>query len=107
MPGLQARPGLHYVLTGCVGRAWFVGPAQLDRSNKLYVVSVDLLRTLLAQRILILDGAMGTMVQRHALEEDGFRGERYREHPQPLKNNIDLLVLTRPQIISDIHNAYL
>jgi len=70
-------------------------------------VSADLLRTLLAQRILILDGAMGTMVQRHALEEDGFRGERYREHPQPLKNNIDLLVLTRPQIISDIHNAYL
>ena len=50
---------------------------------------------------------MGTMVQSQGLDEDGFRGERYREHPQPLKNNIDLLVLTRPQIISDIHHAYL
>jgi 5-methyltetrahydrofolate--homocysteine methyltransferase len=47
------------------------------------------------------------MVQGHRLDEEGFRGERYRDHPQPLKNNIDLLVLTRPQIISDIHNAYL
>jgi 5-methyltetrahydrofolate--homocysteine methyltransferase len=70
-------------------------------------VSIDLLRTLLAQRILILDGAMGTMVQSRRLDEEGFRGERFRDHPQPLKNNIDLLVLTRPDIISDIHNAYL
>jgi 5-methyltetrahydrofolate--homocysteine methyltransferase len=70
-------------------------------------VSADLLRTLLAQRILILDGAMGTMVQSRRLDEEGFRGERFRDHPQPLKNNIDVLVLTRPDIISDIHNAYL
>jgi len=70
-------------------------------------VIADQLRDLLAKRILILDGAMGTMVQSHRLDESGFRGERFREHPQPLKNNIDLLVLTRPDIISDIHNAYL
>jgi 5-methyltetrahydrofolate--homocysteine methyltransferase len=70
-------------------------------------VIADLLRELLAKRILILDGAMGTMVQSRRLDEHGFRGERFREHPQPLKNNIDLLVLTRPDIISDIHNAYL
>src|SRR5215510_8651413 len=50
---------------------------------------------------------MGTMVQRHQLDEGGFRGERFRAHPQPLKNNIDLLVLSRPEIISDIHNGYL
>jgi len=88
-----------------------VGPVLSDRplcsSNKLYVVSADLLRTLLSQRILILDGAMGTMVQRHGLDEGGFRGERFRTHPQPLKNNIDLLVLSRPEVISDIHNGYL
>src|SRR5215510_8777207 len=50
---------------------------------------------------------MGTMVQSRQLDEDGFRGDRFRAHPQPLKNNIDLLVLTRPDIISDIHHAYL
>src|SRR5262245_17648223 len=55
----------------------------------------------------MLDGAMGTMVQRHRLDEEGFRGERFRSHPQPLKNDIDLLVLTRPEIISGIHQAYL
>jgi 5-methyltetrahydrofolate--homocysteine methyltransferase len=61
----------------------------------------------LAQRILILDGAMGTMIQRHKLEEADFRGERFRSHPHDLKGNNDLLVLTQPQIIKDIHLAYL
>ena len=70
-------------------------------------MTADLLRKLLSQRILILDGAMGTMVQRHKLDEFGFRGERFRSHPRPLKNDIDLLVLTRPEIISGIHEAYL
>jgi 5-methyltetrahydrofolate--homocysteine methyltransferase len=70
-------------------------------------VIADRLRDLLAQRILILDGAMGTMVQRQGLDEHGFRGERFASHPQPLKNNIDLLVLSRPEIISAIHHGYL
>jgi 5-methyltetrahydrofolate--homocysteine methyltransferase len=65
------------------------------------------LDALLAQRILILDGAMGTMVQQHKLDESAVRGERFRDHPLALKNNIDLLVLTRPEIISGIHRAYL
>ncbi len=65
------------------------------------------LDALLATRILILDGAMGTMVQQHRLDEDAVRGERFRDHPIALKNNIDLLVLTRPEIISGIHHAYL
>jgi 5-methyltetrahydrofolate--homocysteine methyltransferase len=65
------------------------------------------LNALLAQRILILDGAMGTMVQQHKLDESAVRGERFRDHPLALKNNIDLLVLTRPEIISGIHHAYL
>jgi len=59
------------------------------------------------KRILILDGAMGTMIQRHKLDEAGYRGARFRDHPRDLKGNNDLLVLTQPHIISEIHNAYL
>jgi 5-methyltetrahydrofolate--homocysteine methyltransferase len=62
---------------------------------------------LLAQRIVILDGAMGTMIQRFKLVEADYRGERLREHPKDLKNNGDLLVLTRPDVIRDIHEGYL
>jgi 5-methyltetrahydrofolate--homocysteine methyltransferase len=60
-----------------------------------------------AQRILILDGAMGTMIQRYRLDEAGYRGERLKDFPRDLKGNNDLLVLTQPKIISEIHNAYL
>ncbi len=66
-----------------------------------------ILKKLLAERILILDGAMGTMVQQYKLEEDAFRGERFRDHKHDLKGDNDLLVLTQPKIISDIHRAYL
>jgi len=59
------------------------------------------------KRILILDGAMGTMIQRYKLDEAGYRGARFKDHPRGLKGNNDLLVLTQPQIISEIHNAYL
>lgn len=62
---------------------------------------------LLKQRILILDGAMGTMIQRFKLTEADFRGERFSAHPKDLKNNSDLLVLTRPDVIRDIHEGYL
>jgi 5-methyltetrahydrofolate--homocysteine methyltransferase len=61
----------------------------------------------LQERILILDGAMGTMIQRHSLSESDFRGTRFRDHPFSLKGNNDLLSLTRPDIILDIHRAYL
>ncbi|HEV3062672.1 MAG TPA: methionine synthase [Vicinamibacterales bacterium] len=62
---------------------------------------------LLARRIAILDGAMGTMVQRYALTEADFRGERFKRHPRDLRGNNDLLVLTRPDIIGAIHREYL
>jgi len=62
---------------------------------------------LLASRILVLDGAMGTMVQRYKLTEADFRGERFRNHPRELKGNNDVLVLTRPDVIGEIHRAYL
>jgi 5-methyltetrahydrofolate--homocysteine methyltransferase len=59
------------------------------------------------KRILILDGAMGTMIQRYRLDEAGYRGTRFKDHPRDLKGNNDLLALTQPQIISEIHDAYL
>ena len=67
----------------------------------------DILRDLLTQRILVMDGAMGTMIQGYGLEEDDFRGERFAGHETALKGNNDLLVLTRPQVIRDIHAAFL
>lgn len=64
------------------------------------------LNEILKERILILDGAMGTMIQRHKLEEDDFRGDKWSDHPSPLKGNNDLLSVTRPDIIKDIHRQY-
>src|SRR6478736_39814 len=61
---------------------------------------------ILKERILIIDGAMGTMIQRHTLDEADFRGERFKDHKYPLKGNNDLLSLTRPDIIKDIHRQY-
>ena len=66
----------------------------------------DTLNRLLAERILVLDGAMGTMVQRRKLSEADFRGERFRSHPKDLKGNNDVLVLTRPDVIAGIHAEY-
>src|SRR5690349_3195547 len=65
------------------------------------------LRAMLAQRILVLDGAIGTMLQRRRLGEAAFRGERFREHPRPLQGDNDLLCLTRPDVVEDVHTAYL
>ena len=61
---------------------------------------------ILQQRLLILDGAMGTMIQRHPLTEEDFRGTRFADHPKPLRGNNDLLSLTRPDIIKGIHAEY-
>ncbi len=59
------------------------------------------------ERILVLDGAMGTMIQAHRLREEDFRGDAFRLHPVPLSGNNDLLSLTRPDVIESIHRAYL
>ncbi|MCL4813406.1 MAG: methionine synthase [Vicinamibacteraceae bacterium] len=61
----------------------------------------------LAHRILVIDGAMGTMIQRWQLGEADFRGERFRDHPYDLRGNSDLLSLTRPDVVLDIHRQYL
>ncbi len=65
------------------------------------------LDAILRERILVLDGAMGTMVQRRGLDEAAFRGERFAAHPTDLKGDNDLLALTRPDVIRAIHDAYL
>jgi 5-methyltetrahydrofolate--homocysteine methyltransferase len=70
-----------------------------DRLAKIEAIGLD--------RILILDGAMGTMIQTFKLEEDDYRGARFAEHDHPLKGNNDLLVITKPNIILGIHEAFL
>lgn len=64
------------------------------------------IKSLLEEKILILDGAMGTMIQRHDLSEADFRGERFKDHTYSLKGNNDLLSITQPEIIKEIHRAY-
>lgn len=67
---------------------------------------MEKIQEILKNRILILDGAMGTMIQRHTLEEEDFRKGWFEDHSHPLKGNNDLLSLTRPEIIEDIHRQY-
>lgn len=66
----------------------------------------ELLKQIAQERILILDGAMGTMIQRYQLEEADYRGDRWKDHSHPLKGNNDLLSITRPDIIKEIHRQY-
>ncbi len=62
---------------------------------------------LVRERILLLDGGMGTMLQRYHLSEADYRGARFADHPRPLQGNHDILVLTRPDVVREIHEAYL
>ncbi|MEK9602810.1 MAG: homocysteine S-methyltransferase family protein [Flavobacteriaceae bacterium] len=66
-----------------------------------------MIETLLKERILVLDGAMGTMIQKHEFTEDQFRAERFKDHPCPLGGNNDLLSITQPEAIKKIHEQYL
>ncbi|WP_394363797.1 homocysteine S-methyltransferase family protein [Flavobacterium davisii] len=65
-----------------------------------------LIQEILKQRILVLDGAMGTMLQRYKFEEEDFRGERFKDFPHPLKGNNDLLSLTQPEAVKEVHRLY-
>ena len=73
-----------------------------DRASRL-----ALLPGLLTERILVLDGAMGTMLQAHKFTEADFRGERFRDHPRDLRGNSDLLCLTQPAAVAAIHAEFL
>ncbi|MBL8992424.1 MAG: methionine synthase [Spirochaetia bacterium] len=71
------------------------------------MTTLEILRGELAKRVLIIDGAMGTMIQKHKLTESDYRGEEFKSFPKELRGNNDLLSLTQPKIIEDIHFAYL
>ncbi len=75
--------------------------------SEQHAAAEKVLRRALEQRVLLLDGAMGTMIQRHKLTEADFRGERFRNHLKDLRGNSDILVLTRPDVIGAIHREYL
>ena len=62
---------------------------------------------LFQQRIAIFDGSMGVMLQHKGLSDDDFRGERFRNHPKPLRNNSDVLCLTQPEMVTQVHREYL
>jgi 5-methyltetrahydrofolate--homocysteine methyltransferase len=72
----------------------------------LSILRAMTIEEILQKRIMVIDGAMGTMIQRHKLEEEDFRGERFKDHAFPLKGNNDLLSITRPDIIKEIHRSY-
>jgi 5-methyltetrahydrofolate--homocysteine methyltransferase len=93
-------------LEGAVTRATAVpfGIAPVDETERQE--RIKRLKTLLEQRIVLLDGAMGTMIQRHTLDEAAFRGERFRDYGRDIRGNNDLLVLTRPDTIAAIHRQY-
>ena len=77
------------------------------RMNALPYTRAAALPQLLRDRIVVLDGAMGTMIQRYKLGESDYRGDRFRDHPKSLKGNGDILQLTRPDVVEAIHEAYL
>ncbi len=81
------------------------GVAPVDETERR--ARIERLKSLLERRIVLLDGAMGTMIQQHRFDERAFRGERFRDFGRDLKGNNDLLVLTRPEAIAGIHRAYL
>lgn len=70
-------------------------------------VTTQQLKKILSERILVIDGAMGTMIQRHNLTDENFRGERFKDYPHDLKGNNDLLSITQPDIIKEIHREYI
>src|SRR2546422_11224274 len=75
--------------------------------NPIVYTRAQQLPEILRQRIAILDGAMGTMIQRYKLGEADYRGARFKDHPKDLKGNNDMLQLSKPEVISEIHAQYL
>ena len=75
--------------------------------NPIHYTRAAALPQILQQRIVILDGAMGTMIQRYKLGESDYRGERFKDHGKDLKGNNDLLQITKPEVITEIHEQYL
>ena len=83
------------------------GFGRVIMSEKQKVSRAEILNKILQQRIMVLDGAMGTMIQRYGLQEEDYRGDRFADWDIPLKGMNDLLVLTKPKVITEIHEQYL
>ncbi len=79
----------------------------MSRTAEQRAERIAALKTALAERVLVLDGAMGTMVQREKLDEAAFRGDRFADHPLPVQGNNDLISLTQPDVVRRIHDAYI
>src|SRR6476660_2177158 len=111
MPGLSGCKGMmgtsHRTLLSCccVTHLYVQNNVQQILRTKIFAMSD--IRELLKHRILIIDGAMGTMIQRYKLVEEDYRGERFKDWPSDVKGNNDLLSLTQPHIIREIHGHYL
>src|SRR5262249_50585136 len=93
-------------------RSWFVIHSVSVSKEQMMLVPAftstrAVLEELLAQRILLLDGSMGAFLYSRGLQEEDYRGKRFRNHPKLLKNCTEALVLTQPGLIEDIHRAYL
>src|SRR5918992_5391351 len=93
-----------------VGAALVEPPASTRQNGAVATVTLTSaetrLRELLAERIVVLDGAWGTMLQREGLTDADYRGERFRDHPHEVAGDPDILNLTRPDVVLDIHRAY-
>lgn len=92
---------MRIVMPGAAPSGFFLKPFNLNKG------SMNDIRDILKQRILIIDGAMGTMIQQYKLTEADYRGERFKDWPSDVKGNNDLLSITQPQIITEIHKQYL
>jgi len=107
----RKRCQIHSAKAEKISRSLFVNVTSKSLSTNMLIeifLFYDMadIREILKERILVLDGAMGTMIQRHKLEEEDFRKGWFEDHSSPLKGNNDLLSLTRPEIIKEIHAQY-
>ena len=105
-PGLSERPAMNTRLPAGDSLPTASAAAVLVHADPVSATELRL-RDLLARRILILDGAMGTMIQRYRLTEADFRGTRFADHPVDVKGNNELLQLVKPEVIRAIHEQYL
>jgi len=101
-PERQLDPGKEGASARAAAAPFAITP--IDKTERR--TRVERLKKLLEERIVFLDGAMGTMIQQHRLDERGYRGERFRDYGRDLKGNNDILTLTQPDIVAGIHRAY-
>lgn len=78
----------------------------IDTCHQIYLIKMPNIKEEIQKRILVLDGAMGTMLQQYKFTEEDFRGERFKDYPTPLKGNNDLLSITQPEAIAEVHRKY-